>query len=152
MKKRFKSMIALLLVSSVCLGCFGAGTVAFARASYYIDYYHGYTTDYDANNVVTPGVIYVTYDMDGTRRMDIIGCTLILIQEYNSATKKWTTVQSKIGTIDNGMLDDNDWTHTGYKGFNVTSGRLYRAVVTFYAERDGGSDSRTVTTNSVTAP
>lgn len=152
MRKKVKSLLALFLVSSVCLGCFGAGTVAFARASYYIDYWNTFTTNYDVNNQYHRGKIYVSYDIDGTGTMDLIGCSLIILQQYNSTTKEWVGVQTYLGTVENGLLVQNTWYRTGTKEFSVTPGKSYRAQVTLYAGKDGGGDSRVKITNSVVAP
>jgi hypothetical protein len=82
--------------------------------------------------------------------MDYVGVSYLVVQEYNNGT--WTAVASCFGSTANGLLAaDTDSHMSSIEYTGGTSGKQYRALVMVYAELDGGSDSRTVTTNSVTA-
>ncbi|NCB25339.1 MAG: hypothetical protein EOM62_07695 [Bacteroidia bacterium] len=137
------SVIMVLLLSGGMIGSAYAASYSI-QASDYLDSYGAWSDN------GTGSQIEICYDVNGTNYMDIIGVSYLVVQEYNSGS--WTTVASTFGTTANGLLAADTFSHTGsiiYPG--GTSGKQYRARVTVYAELDGGSDSRTVTTNTVTA-
>ena len=154
MKKAFLRGFAFLLVLSMCVGTtsvfatnIGPGAEAensITRASNYLSSYHAWLGS--GSN----GIIYVYYDVDATRYMDVVGVTSVVIQQKNGSS--WNSVKNFIGTTSNGMLTTNDSSHTDYLSYKGTSGKTYRAVVTFYAELNGGYDTRTLTTSSIVAP
>ena len=154
MKKVFVRGFTFLLILSLCVGTtsvfatnIGPGADAensTTRASNYLSSYHAWLGS--ASN----GTIYVYYDVDGTRVMDVIGAASVLVQEKNGNT--WRTVKTYIGTTSNGMLTTNASGYVNSVSYKGTSGKSYRAIVSFYAERNGGYDTATVTTSPIVAP
>ncbi|MPM05588.1 hypothetical protein SDC9_51878 [bioreactor metagenome] len=106
--------------------------------------YYSATADAD-----TGSKIVISFDVDATRIMNLVGASYIVVQEKSNGV--WKGVASYFGSTDNGMLDSNTSTYDGSINYTGTSGRQYRALVTVYAGNDTGEDSRTVTTNTVTA-
>lgn len=112
------------------------------QASYYLGTYTAWAVRSSSDEV------YVYYDVTATKTIGCLGAKLIVIEMKDGSD--WTPVKTYTGTTSNGMLALNDYTHSGAKVYQGTSGTQYRAVVTIF----GGSsttngDSRIVTTNTV---
>lgn len=140
---RVLTVIMVLLLSGGMIGSAYASSYS-TRSSLYLDSYAAWCSTGTGSQVV------INYDVNGTRVMDLIGVSYLVVQEYNNGT--WTGVASTFGTTGNGLLAADTSSHEGsiiYPG--GTTGKQYRALVIVYAELDGGYDSRTITTNSVTA-
>jgi hypothetical protein len=140
---RVLAIIMVLLLSGGMIGSAYAASYSI-QASDYIDSYSAWCVNGTGSQVV------ICYEVNGTRVMDLIGVSYLVVQEYNSGS--WTTVATTFGSTGNGLLITDASTHMSsiiYPG--GTSGKQYRALVTVYAELDGGYDYRTITTNSVTA-
>ncbi|WP_295748327.1 hypothetical protein [uncultured Oscillibacter sp.] len=71
------------------------------------------------------------------------------IEIYKTSGTHVATVR---GSTSNGLLREDALGHLSHFTFNATVGETYYAVLTMYAERDGGSDSKTYTTNEYTVP
>ena len=113
------------------------------RASDYFDNYFAIAC------TSSNGEIIIEYDLDCTGIMSSIGASTIVIEEKSGG--RWVEDETYYGSISNGMLDSGRASFIGSISHDGTPGREYRAVVTFYAEDNYGDDSRTLTTNSVTA-
>lgn len=143
MKKTNRILACLLL----CLLCVGLSVPAFAGtcASDYLTGYDVWCSQGGDNEVV------VEFSVEATDIMDYVGVTLIRFQVYSGGS--WSTVHTKVGSVANGLLSSNVDYHAGtYSYTSATTGQTYRALVTVYAADGSGSDSRTVTSNSVVAP
>lgn len=108
------------------------------KASPCIDYYNA-TIVADDN-----GIIALDCIVRGTGIMDTIGMKSIQIEKYVSGS--WTNVKTWSDLYQYNSIQAN--TYSTYQG---AIGSQYRAVVIFYAKNQSGSDTRTVTTKSVTA-
>ena len=139
MIKRFSAII--LLVSLMCL-IFSAPTLAQENSSDYISW-----TSASLSQGFASGQLRVNYSITGTSSMDTIGVSKIEI--YYSSGKKYTTIW---GSTSNGLLKQNRATAQDVYTLSLTSGTSYYCKVTLYAAKDGGWDSRTITTGTVTAP
>lgn len=147
MKLRFVTLFSALAV------LFSMGTFASAatvpenevspQASAYLSAYSAWA------GAGSNGKIYVYYDVDGTGTVARLGAKLIVVQKLDAGV--WKNVLTKTGTVTNGMLAQNDYTHGGNITYQGTVGNTYRAVVTIYGGPTSGGDSRIVTTNSVVA-
>ncbi|NLO47807.1 MAG: hypothetical protein GX111_05745 [Clostridiales bacterium] len=138
------ALFAVLLCTSFIGNVYAVNdTVYSERASYYLDYYDAWATASSRHTVV------ISFDVDATGIMDVVGASYIVIQENNNGV--WSGVASFFGSSTIGMLAYNTNSHTGSVSCTGTVGKQYRALVTIYAEDDSGSDSRTVTTSTVTA-
>lgn len=89
------------------------------------------------------GKITVYFEVTGTSYMDKIGVSSVYIQEYRNGI--WYNVKSFQGYNYNSPKYINEIIYNG------VIGRTYRAKATYYAEKNGGSDTRTKTSSSVIA-
>jgi hypothetical protein len=108
------------------------------RASRYISSYAAQIT------TGSNGKILVDCSVTGTDIMDTIGVQTLVIQKYQFGT--WVNAATWTSLYNYGCPSCSV-TST----FNGSIGTQYRAVITFYAELNGGSDSRIMTTNNATA-
>lgn len=120
-------------------------TVAFAtmEASQYLSYYDAYITN-------TGNTIKVNFVVQGTRIMDKIGATEIYLYEKTSSAGSWTLVQTYLSTDSayaSDMMNSNASFKDDYVSYSGNSSYQYKAYVTVYAEKDGGSDSRSIIAN-----
>lgn len=115
----------------------------YPNASYYLSFYSA-TADTGKSGSVT-----VNFNVNATRVMDSVGASYIVVQEYSNGN--WKGVGSYFGSTSNGMLASDTNSTVGFITYTGTAGKQYRALVTVYAGKGTGSDSRTVTTNTVTA-
>lgn len=112
-------------------------------ASDYLTYYSAYALTESGGKVI------IEFEVDGTGRMDLVGSSYIVVQEKSGST--WKGISTYFGSVSNGMLDDSAYSHIGSITYTGTPGKEYRALVTVYAKDSTGDDSRTLTTNIVTA-
>lgn len=135
-----KRWVSIPLVFSMCL----MFCCCFAKASVYAS---DYLAQYGAALIATDtkGKYDIYYDVTATKTSDTIGVSKIKI--YKSDGSYVTTIT---GTVNNGLIIENDCCHAGvYTRYGV-SGNSYYAEVTVFAKRGSGSDSRTITTNTIT--
>ena len=93
------------------------------------------------------GKLIVDYSITGTSKMDTIGVSKIKVYRSNGS---W--YQTIYGTVGGGLLKQNKVTVTDSYTLSCVSGQSYYCEVTLYAAKGSGSDSRTITTGTVTAP
>ena len=136
-----KTMAIILATSFICL-CFSMPALAQMDASDYIA-----ATSAELNQGNVSGQLRVSYSITATSSMDTIGVSRIEV--YYSNGTKYTTIW---GTISSGLLKQNRPTASDTYALSLTSGTSYYCKVTLYAAKDGGWDSRTITTGTVTAP
>lgn len=137
-KQIISILLVILIVLLMTLGIAGASTQA-----------SDYLTQYTATLVPgdTTGRYYIYFDVLATKTSDSLGVSEIVI--YRSDGTYITTIS---GSTNNGLICEKDFTHAGTYTHYGVSGNYYYAVVTIFAERDGGSDSREVTTNTIQVP
>lgn len=138
MKRIATTLLATLMLLSCC---FSAGA-SVARASIYLTYC-GATTQAGTRS----GTIEITYDVRASVRASTIGVSKIEI--YKSNGTRVTTIN---GSASNGLLLSNEIRHRSSYTYKGVSGTAYYAKVTMTAKDASGSDSKTVTTSTVTAP
>lgn len=145
MKRIFSLILALLLCMVSCVTTLAVDTedYSIARASDYLNYYSAYAV------TLSKGEVVFEFEVDGVRQMDSVGVIRLVIQEKIDGT--WTSFPAIWGSTSNGLITEGKTIHVGEYVHETDSGTECRAIVTVYAEKDGGSDSRTFTTNSVTA-
>ncbi len=133
--------IILVLLMIVLL----LSTVSYAanEASLYLSAYTAYITK-------SGNTININFEVVGTRMMDKIGATEIYLYEKTSTYGTWTPVATYLSTdptYSSAMIGTN----TGYKmdsvSYSGSSSYQYKAYVTVYAEKNGGSDSRDIVAN-----
>jgi hypothetical protein len=136
--KAANAIIILSLFSGLIINASAAIT-----ASDYLDNY-AVSVSAGANHSVI-----INFDVNATRIMNLVGASNIVVQVNNNGV--WTGVATYFGSTSNGMLAANTFSYTGSKTYTGNAGMQYRAIVTVYAGNSTGEDSRTVTTNAVTA-
>lgn len=140
MRKRFLSL-GLILTLMLTL-CGGMALAAEPRASSTLTYYPvGVSKGEDE------GEVDISYDVMANKTADEVGVSRIKI--YKSDGTYVTTIT---GTTGNGLIRTNSARHISTYTYEGISGVTYYAEVTVYAKIGSDSDSRTVTTPTVTAP
>lgn len=142
MKKHTYRLIAVCLVFILTLGIFPISISASTQASDYISWYSVGLSQGSSNGQLT-----LSYNIVGTGTMDTIGVSKIVV--YKADGTKYRTIY---GTVANGLLEQNTFSALGVYHFTVATGYSYYCVVTFYSSKNGGYDTRTVTTRTVVAP
>lgn len=138
MRKRITIALLFILVLSLLLS---TTTFAAMDASNYLQYYNAYF-------ITSGNTINVYFDVQGTRIMDKVGVTEIYLYERDNSSSSWTLVHTYLSTdpmYSSTMMGTNmnyKYDHVSYAG---SSSKQYTAYVTFYAEKNGGYDTRSVT-------
>lgn len=134
-KKTRMVLFALLL-------CFLLSTISYAanESSLYLSAYTAYITK--SGNTVN-----INFEVYGTRIMDQVGVTEIYLYEKTSPYGSWSPVETYLST-DPDYYSSMIGTTTSYKissvSYSGSSSYQYKAYVTVYAEKDGGSDSKVI--------
>ena len=135
-KRTFLLVIVIILLLS---------TVSYAanESSLYLAAYTAYISK-------SGNTIHVNFEVYGTRTMDTIGATEIYLYEKASGSSSWTLVETYLSTdptYASAMIDTNTGCKCDSVSYNGSSSKQYKAYVTVYAEKDGGSDSRNIIAN-----
>ena len=146
MKKCLVVLMAIVLLS------IPLRTVTAAAEASYVDDYNPYiimSSQYISSysTVFSPGangLIELSCSVIGTGIMSKLGVKTVKLQKYVSGT--WTDAKTW-----SDYYNYDDIHASFYIEYQGSVGSQYRAVITYYAENQNGSDSRTVTTGSVTA-
>lgn len=127
MKRTLRITICLVLIFALV-----SSSVAYAltESNAYISSWNG------AVSVANDGTVTVNFGTHGTGRMDKIGASAISVYE-NGQFKKFFSATNPLYTAT--MMGTNDYDFYGYASFTGTKGKTYQALITFYAEKDGGS-------------
>lgn len=140
-----KRFISKLLVFSIIISAvLTTASYAAENASYYLSSYLVYISK--SGNTVS-----VNYEVEGTRKMDYLGVTEVYLYERPDSNSSWTLVQTFLSsnpTYTSTMLGTNTTFKVDSLTYSGTSTYQYKAYVTVYAEKDGGSDSRNLIVNS----
>ena len=137
MKKRVIRSSVIIIVLAMLLS---SAVFAAMEASHYITYYNSYITR-------SGNTVKVNIDVVGTGIMDKIGATEIYLYERANSSSSWTLVQTYLSSdpaYASDMIDSNASFKNDYVSYSGNSSYQYKAYVTIYAEKDGGSDSRDV--------
>lgn len=141
-KLSFTCLCLALLVISLCQLAYASEISP--HASLYLDSYGAYLS---ADSSSYTGTLNIEFDVVAAQRSDYVGVSELII--YKSNGSRVATIK---GSTSNGLLRANALGYMSYYAYNGTPGTSYYAVLTVYAEKDGGSDSRTITTNTCVAP
>lgn len=127
-------LVAVILVLPVGIRNAKAEAIQ-PRASLYIDSYNGYV--YPAGG----GKIQVWFTVNGTGRMDTLGCLRISI--YESTDKvNWTCVQTHTNITNLDFISCDAYYHSGHVDYQGVAGRYYKAYICIWAGIDNDGDSR----------
>ncbi len=127
MKRFLRIAICIVLVFALV-----GSSVAYAltESNAYISSWNG------AVSVANNGTVTVNFCTHGTDRMDKIGATEISV--YQNGICVATYLSSNPANTAT-MLGSNAFSFYGYVTYAGTKGNTYRALITHYAEKDGGS-------------
>ena len=137
MKKKAIQSIAIIIVLTLL---FSNTVLATMESSQYLSYYNAYITK-------NGNTIEVNFVVQGTRIMDQIGATEIYLYERANSSSSWALVQTFLYTdaaYASDMMDSYASFKDDYVSYSGNSSYQYKAYVTVYAEKDGGSDSRDI--------
>jgi len=137
MKKNIIRTLIIVLIISISSSAILVANAGVRASLYIFSNDAQITTD-------SGGKISIDCNVTGTGIMDTIGVSTLVIEKYQSGS--WVDVISWSDLYD--YYSASSAAEATYYG---TAGSQYRAVITFYAELNGGSDSRVMTTRSVTA-
>lgn len=141
-----KRIISVILTLTLVLSCVGASALAVntpnARASLILN---SYAATLEASN--TPKEVTFHFEVYTDTYVDSIGVETIKIYRTTGSLVKTIT-----GTTENGLILTNDFMYIDSYSCSLTSGVSYYAEVTIFAKLGSTSDSRTITTATVTAP
>lgn len=135
--KKISLIFASLVLLIACTCQMAAAEEAEPRASLYLDNYGA------SLSVDDSGLLNIDYSVIATRISDRVGVSKIVIYKLSGSR-----VATITGTVENGLLLENDRTHLGNYYYQGEPGETYFALLTMYAERDGGSDSKSYITNN----
>lgn len=141
MKKRLP---ALFVVITLLISCCQLA-IASDIQPYASEYLSAYTVALGAGD--NSGEVKLGYSIMATDQMTQLGISKVEI--YKSNGSYVTTIY---GNSKNGLMGYSTGYHGGAYIYTGTSGVSYYAKVTVYAKDSTGSDSRTVTTATATAP
>ncbi len=142
--KKLTFLLTSLILSIMCFCQIASAAESPARASLYLSSYGAYLS---AESSSYTGTLNIEFDVVAAQRSDYVGVSELIIYKSNGSR-----VAAITGSTRNGLLRANALAHAYTYLYNGTPGTSYYAVVTVYAEKDGGSDSRTITTNTCVAP
>ena len=138
-KKTTRAIIVIIVLVSI----FSTSASAATTASKYI---WSTTVGISKNNSNT---VDVSFSITGTGYMDKIGAAVITIYKSDGTS---VATYSYTNTSYAYMMAYNTYYHCGDVYFTGTPGESYYAVVGFLADKDGGGDTHTMTTSTVTIP
>lgn len=140
MKKRIFSFA--LIVSLVLSLCGGAALAVEPRASETIWMFVLAAAKGD-----NAGEFKIKYDVKANEPASRVGISSIVI--YKGDSSYVTTIT---GSVSNGLIITNEQRHNSSYIYEGTPGESYYAIVTCTATIGSKTDSRTLTTNTVTTP
>lgn len=146
MTKRILRSIAFLLLISLSLTPIAMATdTASSRASEYLSSYVAYMVRNGNGNVS------VRFEVTGTEKMDDIGALTVKLQESKDGGDTYTTIKTFSYLNYSYMLKHNTMTCVSSVSYDGVAGRYYQAIVTVYAAKGNGSDSRTIYASPIKA-
>ena len=141
MKRRIISGLFAAIMMFSCLVFAGATNIN-PSASLYLD---GYAVGVIPQGNCEMAVSYIVY---GTNTMDTLGAQKIKVEEWDGRDWEQTMTFSVSKNPEFYVHDASE--HAGVVYFIGLPGVQYRATLTAYAERNGGSDTGTVTSDPTT--
>ncbi len=144
--KKIAHFVTIILIVAICTSTSVSATTdtlvsaapVSPKASDYLMRYDAYIINNGGGNIA------VWFDATATDTIDEIGALTVIIREYTGSY--WHT----IGVYSN-LLAYNTYVYMGNVSFTGVPGRYYYASVTIWAGKDGGGDSRVITTSTIKA-
>lgn len=138
-KKTLMIRLVAMLMVMILLLPMGAGA---ATPETVQPYASAYLSSYNAY-VYLPGdgEVRVYFNVQGTGIMDELGSLFIEIHESTDGVN-WDWVETFNHDTTTGMLDYDDYYHSGYVSYSGVAGRYYKAYVCVWAGKNGSGDNR----------
>lgn len=140
MKRFFSCILVLSLLFACCGSALAADVEPLASPTI-----TKYTASLSSGN--NSGQVKFFYNVSSSASASSIGVSTIKIYKSNG-----TYVTTITGTTSNGLIASGTNKKVGSYSYSGVSGTSYYAIVTFTATVNGVTDSKTVTTNTATAP
>lgn len=138
MKKVFSKSMSLFLILlftfSLCIPA--SASVPILRSSKYLSSYDGVVTREGG------GTIKISFTVIGTRVIDEIGASQIVVQKQVSGV--WISVKTFNNTRNPELCTTSNYAYANYVLYDGEAGVNYRAEITVF----GNTDYRTITTSS----
>ena len=144
MTRRFIHVTALVLVLIAVFSIPAAASVPTPVEPQSDAYIAGY---YASMCSQSKGTVTVDFLTTGTKPMDTVGATSIVVYKWNSTSPVGSLYSSSTPS----MLAHDRISYGNSYTFNVIGGEDYYAVVKCYAAKDGGSSTREYITSYCTA-
>lgn len=126
---RKKLFVGLLLMAFFCITA--VANAAVKSSEYIFDCYAKIAT-------YSGGRVTVSFDIQATGTMDVLGAQTIIIQEKAPGSSRWSYVATLSSDDYSNMLAYNRRSHNSdVSYYGGQSGYSYRAKVYFYAEKGG---------------
>lgn len=142
MKKYRITLLAIVVMLIITNFCGTTASASVTRSSPTLSSYSAVAT-----RGSSAGKVIITYDVCANAIASSLGVSKIEIYRSNG-----TYVTAIYPTTLNGLKTSNAMWHRSSYTYSGTSGVSYYAMVTVFATINGVTDSRTVKTNTVTAP
>lgn len=130
-------LIIVITITSVSSSALAADT---QRSSAYLDSYNAYI--YDCGN----GHFQIWFSVSGVNVMDQLGALNVILKESSDNGTTWNIAKTYRYTAYPSMLGTNRMSYLSCVEFTGTVGYKYYANVSIWAGRNGGGDSRQITT------
>lgn len=95
------------------------------------------------------GDLQIWFKVTGNTNMTQIGALTIILKESSDGGLTWNTVKTYSHSSYPSMLGSNHTTYVSSVSYSGTIGRKYYALVTVWAGKDGGGDSRQIATTII---
>lgn len=144
MRRIFSVLIVLAILAS-----YAVFPVSAAGADTPTPYASRYISSYDCALSRSSGVgrvFYVCYSIGGTGLMDKIGASQIVVY-YSEDGRNWTEQKTYTADVYTNLWIEDDYFYAEDIPVWGIYDYYYKAEVTFYSEKDGGYDTRTVETD-----
>ena len=140
MKKSVSILLVLVLSVSV---------IALTTSAIYSS---NYLKSYASTATVSGKNVTISTMVTGVSTMESIGISSIILYEKPKNATKWNYVDTYTSDDFPDIVSYGSAMSVSSPSFDGTSGSSYYAAITVFASKNGGSDSRTITTNTVTVP
>lgn len=139
-----KKIITMLATLVFTMSCFFAVPAFAAETEEITPYASEYFSSYNATITSSAnGKVNINVYVNGKKIMTQIGATKVVLKEYDGSS--WTSVKTFNYSSYPDLMGYNQKSLVGSVSYSGTSGKKYKAIVTFIAKDSNGSDTVTYT-------
>ena len=139
--RRYLALI-LVILTLLCIGSVAVAENENTRASNYFTSY-GITLSKPGSSKIN-----ITFSCTAVGTASQIGVSNYYVQRYDADDLEWVTVSGP----HNGTYSYNASSHSFAKTFQGVSGEKYRVKCTFLCTKNGTTETKSYTSNSITLP